>query len=349
MPNTLVLNAGSTSIKYKLFDEVEKELAQGQVNTVKDYPSSFKQILRQVIKFGEISLVGHRVVHGGWRFTEPTIIGQTELADLAEFNHLAPLHNPYNFEGIKVAMEFLPESKNVAVFDTGFFAELPDEAKTYAIPNKVSEQYHLRRYGFHGISHNYAMLNAAEIFNIKLHSLNLISVHLGGGCSVAAIKRGKAIDISNGFTPNEGLIMMSRSGDIDSGLVLELLRLLPGTINAEKVEALNHLLNYESGIKGLSPRDHDFVELLRSVSLSQSAATRAFNLFVYRIVKYVGAYWAVLGGDVDGIVFTGAIGAGQAQTRNAIMRRLKFLSGIPTIVIKPNEELLIARQARTIV
>lgn len=347
MSNILVINAGSTSVKYKLFDGNEVELAQGQY-AEKDFKSSIKQLLRQVVSHGDIGAVGHRVVHGGWQFSRPTLITAAVMEELAELNYLAPLHNPHNLAGIEAVSDFLPQAAQVAVFDTGFFSDLPDQAKTYALPAEIVQKHHIRRYGFHGISHEYVMTEAARELGKKVEKINLISCHLGGGSSVAAIRQGKPVDISNGYTPTEGLMMQTRTGDIDPGLLIELLYLLPGEINEDKVGDLYRLINQESGWYGLTGGICDFRDLLREVSLGQPKAQAAFDLFTYRIAKYIGAYYAVLEGAVDAIVFTGAIGAGNPLTRQAVMRRLRHLSALPVLAIATNEELNIARKVKLV-
>jgi len=348
MANILVINAGSTSVKYKLFDENEVELAGGQF-AEKDYKSSIKQLLRQVVSFGDISGVGHRVVHGGWQFARPVLVDDSVMKTLAGLNYLAPLHNPHNLAGIEAVADFLPQVAQVAVFDTGFFSDLPEHAKTYALPNELIAEHHIRRYGFHGISHEFVLTETSKELGKKIEKLNVISCHLGGGCSVAAIKQGKPVDISSGYTPVEGLVMQTRTGDIDPGLIIELLQLLPGEINADKVVNLYRIINEESGWKGLTGGICDFRDLLREVSLGQPKAQAAFDVFVYRIAKYIGAYHSVLEGAVDAIVFTGAIGAGNPMTRQAVMRRLRHLNTLPVLVIIANEELTIARKVKQVI
>ncbi|NTW22031.1 acetate/propionate family kinase [Candidatus Falkowbacteria bacterium] len=345
MSNVLVLNSGSTSVKYKLFAADETELAGGQF-AEKDFKSNIKQLLRQVVAFGDIEAVGHRVVHGGWQFSRPTIVTSAVMNELSELNYLAPLHNPHNLAGIEAVADFLPQAPQIAVFDTGFFSELPDQAKTYALPRDIASKYHIRRYGFHGLSHEYAMGEASAQLGKKTDKINLVSCHLGGGSSVAAIKQGRPVDISNGYTPAEGLMMQTRTGDIDPGLVIELMYLLPGEINEDKVGEVYRLINEESGWKGLTGGICDFRDLLREVSLGQPAALAAFDVFTYRIAKYIGAYYAVLEGAVDAIVFTGAIGAGNPATRQAVMRKLRHLSSLPILAINTNEELNIARKVK---
>lgn len=349
MSNILVINAGSTSIKYKVFDAEEKQLSEGELAEIKDYDKALKQLLRRIINLGEIKAVGHRVVHGADKFVQPILINEEVLAELEKLNYLAPLHNPYNLAGIRAAVNFLPEVPHMAVFDTAFYSTLPEEARIYALPRKIFEELKLYRYGFHGASHEFALVEAARILDKKVDKINLISCHLGGGCSITAVKNGRAIDTSMGYTPLEGLVMMSRAGDLDPGAVIELIRRLPGEISAAKVESVYDLLNHDSGIKGLTEGSGDFKELLSQVSLGQKKAVGAFNLFVYRLIKYIGAYWSALEGRLDAVVFTGAIGAGNPLTRNRVIKKLKFLGEVPFLAVKTNEELMIFRKVKQLI
>ncbi len=336
----LVINAGSTSLKYALFKK-EEELERGEFE-IKDYnyEKAIKQLLRQKDFLQDITAVGHRVVHGGYRFIKPTLMNADVIDGIEVFNDLAPLHNPYNLACAKIVREYLPDIPHVAVFDTAFFADLPKRAKIYALPKEITEKYKIYRYGFHGLSHEYVMNESARQLNRDVKELNLITCHLGGGGSIAAIKQGKPIDISMGWTPMEGLVMMTRSGDLGPGIVLELLKILPGEITEEKVNQLYDLLNYHSGIKGMTGIN-DFRELLKQLSLGDEEAKLAFDVVVYRIVKYIGAYWVVLGGQLDAVVFTGAIGAGNPTTRNQIISKLNFLAGVEFLAIGSNEEFMI--------
>lgn len=349
MGNILVLNAGSTSIKYKLFDETEKQLICDEFIEVEDYEKAMKELLRKIINHGEIVAVGHRVVHGGDKFRQPLLLTPENIMELEQYNHLAPLHNPYNLAGIRAAMSFLPQVPQVAIFDTAFYAELPEVARSYALPRKLSESHKLHRYGFHGASHEYVMQEAAKNLGKKIEKLNLITCHLGGGCSVTAIKNGRPIDTSMGHTPLEGLVMISRSGDIDPGLIIKLIKELPGEINEKKIDEVQHLLNSESGILGMTGNIRDFKELLRQVSQGQPAACAAFELFTYRLSKYIGSYWIALGGKLDAIIFTGSIGSGNPLTRTTVAKLVKSLGKVPIMAIETNEELLIARKVRGLV
>lgn len=302
----LVLNCGSQTIKYKVFDEYLKLIKEGR---------GFKELKNINL---DIKLVGHRVVHGGDEFREPTVINKQVLKKLQGFNKLAPLHNPYNILGIKTALRIFPKARHVAVFDTGFYKDLPDVARIYPVPGNY------KRFGFHGISHEYAAREAGgKLFN----KLKIISCHLGGGASIVAIKNGRAIDTSMGFTPMEGLMMMTRSGDVDPGIVIAL------------GNKANRILNYESGIKGICGES----EMLKVLKRKDKKAELALDIFTYRIKKYIGAYYAILGG-CDLLVFTGAIGAGLSKTREMILKDLNILNKTKIIVVKPNEELAIAKK-----
>ncbi len=351
MGNILIINSGSTSLKYKLFNEKEKEVKSGKLVDVDDTEKAVKSVLKEIGNLRDLVAVGHRVVHGGDKFFKPTLVTDEIINELEGFNELAPLHNPYNLAGIRAVAGFLPDIPQVAVFDTAFYYDLPEVARIYALPKVLLEKYKIRRYGFHGISHQYAMENAAEKLKKKADRINLISCHLGGGWSATAIKNAKPIDTSMGWTPMEGLVMMTRTGDIDPGIVVELIKREVETrrcLVSTAAEAVHSLLNHESGIKGISGLDN-FQDVLKETSLGYKDAKLAFDLAVYRLVKYIGAYWAALEGRVDAIVFTGTIGAGNPMTRNAVMKKLKFLGDVPVIVVKTDEELAIMREARNII
>lgn len=337
----LVINSGSTSIKYKLFAEDETEIKAGCVENVDNFSSALKTVFRNAGDLSDLIAVGHRIVHGGHKFLKPLLINKNNFSELEEFNNLAPLHNPYNLAGIRESLEYLPQIKQVAVFDTAFFADLPETAKLYALPYEISEKYQIYRCGFHGISHKYAMMKSARILKIGTNKINLITCHLGGGWSVAAIKNGKPIDTSMGMTPLEGLVMMTRAGDIDPGVIFRLLKEMPA-------ENLHNLLNKQSGIKGLSGTG-DFKELLKLSALGNRRACLAFDIAINRLVKYIGAYWTQLEGEVHAIVFTGAIGAGNPITRNQVMKKIKCLGKLPMLAIEANEELMIAGEVKQII
>jgi acetate kinase len=343
----LVINCGSSSLKYKIFDEQENELGQGLVSRPDSVEAALKIALREISDLAEIRAVGHRVVHGGDEFSGPVVVDDQILARLTEYNHLAPLHNPYNLLGIKIAREFLPDLPQLAVFDTAFYADLPEVAATFALPREFREKFKIKKYGFHGLSHNYAMLEAAKKLNKPAGKINLISCHLGGGWSVTAVKQGRPLDTSMGMTPLGGLVMMTRPGDLDPGVVIELIKGADALLTEDRCEEVYNLLNHQSGLKGLSGLD-DYQKLLKEVSLGNRQAELAFKLAVYQLIKQIGAYWTVLAGRLDALVFTGAIGAGHPMTRQAVMAGLKHLAEIPLFAIKTDEELMIAREVNRV-
>lgn len=339
----LVINAGSTSLKYKLFGIPGfKLLKENSFTDIKDHETALKLALREIGNLSEVQAIGHRVVHGGPKFFNPIQVDDKNFLQISNYNYLAPLHNPYNLAGIKATKEYLPQVPNVAVFDTGFYKDLPDQAKIYAIPLKYYEKYNIQRYGFHGLSHAYVAWQAAEKLRKPLEELKLITVHLGGGASITATKEGQAIDTSMGFTPLEGLVMMSRPGDLDPGVIVKLCEITGSVDLSDAHHQINEILNKKSGIKGLSGID-DYLTLLKEVSLGNKQAKLAFEIFVYRIKKYIGAYYAALGG-LDAIVFTGAIGAGNPITRRKATEGLPFLKDIKVLSMTTNEELMIARE-----
>ncbi|MEK7503857.1 MAG: acetate/propionate family kinase [Patescibacteria group bacterium] len=329
----LVLNCGSQSIKYKLFNSDFRVLKEKSVATKsqRDYDKKLVKTFNELKSFnGLIKVVGHRVVHGGQKFRDPIEVTPLILKELRQCNKLAPLHNPFNILGIGVASKIFPGTKQVAVFDTGFYKDLPEYARTYPLPETIRKKYGFQRFGFHGISHKYAAKLAG--------GEKVISCHLGGGSSITAIKNGQAIDTSMGFTPLEGLTMMSRCGDLDPGIVLELAR----TLSPEKTA---EILNHESGLKGICGLS-DMKEILKKVDEGNKKAILALKVFVYRIQKYIGAYYAILGG-CDTLVFTGSIGAGSKKIRQMICHDLAILNKpnkVKIKAIKPNEELAIAQE-----
>jgi acetate kinase len=367
----LVINAGSSSLKFKLFNERLRERAEGLVEKIgwagsfisykingHEYKDELKvsghdeamTIAMDVLKKENIDLslikkVGHRVVHGGEKFIKPTLITKENLKQLEDYNKLAPLHNPHNLVGIKACLKLLPQAKNYAVFDTAFHATMPDFAYLYAVPTEIYKKYNVRRYGFHGISHAYVSSVAAK----KLHKSkpNLITCHLGSGCSICAIRNGASVDTSMGLTPLEGLMMSSRSGDIDPGAIFYLQR------EGLSLSEVDRLLNFESGLKGVSGmRDMrdiliasgykitGYKSLIKFTKENKYLAKLALKMFVYRIRKYIGAYYAVLG-KVDAVVFTAGIGERNKDIRDLITAKLPFKTRILTI--PTNEELMIAR------
>jgi len=341
----LVLNLGSTSFKYELFDfdnllSLQKgnfEIEQNEIDNAQiKINKIFREILRKIGKVNSIKIIGHRVAHGGDKYTDILKINKGSLLELEKLNSLAPLHNPFNLAGIKSALEYLPEAKNFAIFDTALYKNLPEHIKIYPIPYTYYQQG-IKKFGFHGISHKYAMEETFKKLNKKLDNINLISVHLGGGSSITAFKNGQVIDTSMGFTPMQGLMMQTRSGDIDPGIIFELIK------REKSAEEIKDILNKQSGIKGISGFEN-YLDLLEAVKKKNKMAVLAFSMYISRIQKYIGAYLAILD-KVDAIVFTGKIGAGKTETYKAVMKS-RLLKNIKTIIIKPWEELAIAREIK---
>ncbi|MFH1457511.1 MAG: acetate kinase [Patescibacteria group bacterium] len=350
----LVLNLGSTSFKFELFNLETLEslqkgdftISQNSVETVNvEVDRIFRDMLRRIGEIGKIGFVGHRFVHGGVNFFATTKINEDVLRQLEELNNLAPLHNPYNVAGIRSTLKYLPGADSFAVFDTAFYRSLPDRTKIYAIPYIYSEQG-MHRFGFHGISHKYAFAQATKQLKKKSEKTKVISVHLGGGCSITAIDNGKPVDTSMGFTPMEGIMMQTRGGDIDPGIIFELIRREAEAGKERPWVEVENILNSGSGIKGVSGQEN-FLCLLDACKKKDARAVLAFEIFIYRIQKYIGAYLAVLG-EVDAIVFTGKIGAGRPETRKAVMGA-KFFKKIPSIIVEPQEESAIAGEIKNII
>ncbi|MFA4880023.1 MAG: acetate/propionate family kinase [Candidatus Doudnabacteria bacterium] len=335
----LVINAGSTSLKYKLFQIPSLNvLEEGNFQNIKSHEGALKQALRDIGDLRDIQAIGHRVVHGGIYFKKPVCVTEKVLQKLEDCSDLAPLHNPANLAGVRACQKYLPDIPNYACFDTAFFADLPKRAKIYALPWEFYKKQHIQRFGFHGLSHQYVAQEAAKRLKKPFEELKAITVHLGGGCSMTAIQKGKPIDTSMGFTPLEGLAMMTRAGDLDPGVILYLLK------NHTKTE-LENILNHQSGLKGLAGYEN-YLNLLRAVQRGQKKACLAFENFIYHIQKYIGAYFAILNG-IDALVFTGQIGAGEAITRNTICAGLeKILAGVKVMAIKTDEEKMIVKEIK---
>jgi len=324
----LVLNCGSQSIKWKVFNEKLKVVQEGRRNVLAQ--ENFQEILAEElnkIDRTKVNLIGHRVVHGGGIFTKSTEITSNNIGQLEKISNLAPLHNPFNVFGIKKCQEVFGGVKNVAVFDTEFFNDLPSYVYTCALPEEIVKECGFRKYGFHGISHEYVAS--------KTKAKKIITVHLGGGCSITAIKNGKAIDTSMGFTPMQGLIMMTRAGDIDSGIVLEL-------VKKYGLDRTNDILNKESGVSGICG-EKEMLKVLDKVKAGDKKAKLAFDVFVYSAKKYIGSYFAILGG-CDALIFTGSIGSGLKITRNAICKNLDILKNTKIMAVETDEELAIAQK-----
>ncbi|MER0242777.1 acetate kinase [Streptomyces sp. HSW2009] len=326
----LVLNSGSSSVKYQLLDMADgSRLASGIVERigegqVPDHTAALDQVARQLTAQGlgldspALAAVGHRVVHGGTRFTAPTLITDEVLAEVEKLVPLAPLHNPANVTGIKVARRLRPDLPQVAVFDTAFHATMPESAARYAIDVDTADRYGVRRYGFHGTSHSYVARATATLLGKDVSDLNTIVLHLGNGASASAVAGGVCVDTSMGLTPLEGLVMGTRSGDLDPAAIFHLARV--GGMSIDEIDAL---LNKHSGLIGLCG-DNDMREIGRRMGEGDAEAQLAFDIYVHRLRKYVGAYTAVLG-RLDAVAFTAGVGENSAAVREATLRGLGAL------------------------
>ena len=368
MTKVFVVNSGSSSIKYQLIDlDTEQSLLGGLVervgepgSDVPDHETGLRRILEQLGTGHEISAVGHRVVHGGQRYTEPTVITDEVERGIDELSALAPLHNPANLQGIRAARAALPELPHVAVFDTAFHHTLAPAAYTYAIDAELAAAHGVRRYGFHGTSHKYVSEQAARFLGRPLESLKTIVLHLGNGASVTAVDGGVSIETSMGMTPLEGLVMGTRSGDIDAAVLIHLHR--RAGLGFDDLDAL---LNRRSGLLGLTGNG-DMRDVQSAAAAGDEAAESALAVYRHRIRRYIGAYIAHLGG-LDAIVFTAGVGENNTLLRRRTLAGLEFLGirvdpdrnevpskvaryispdGAPVavLVIPTNEELEIARQ-----
>lgn len=387
----LVVNCGSSSIKYKLFDMSKSEvLGQGTVERVglsgsylklqtlsgekviieEDFPE-YAQTIQFIFKtltegkyaciksLKEIDAVGHRVVHGGEKFSQSVLINDEVLRMVSDCIDLAPLHNPPNLKGIEAVTKIMPDLPQVAVFDTAFHQTMPPKAYMYGLPYEYYEKYAIRRYGFHGTSHRYVSRRACDILQVDYASQRIITAHIGNGGSVTAIQDGKSVENSMGLTPLEGLLMGTRTGDIDGGALTYLME-------KENIgpRALNNILNKKSGVLGVSGVSSDMRELSAAAKEGNGRAQLALDMYNYMIKKYVGAYAAVLGG-VDILVFTGGVGENQQDTRSTICENMEYLgikldieknaqiqaqeaiisspdSQVKVMVVPTNEELMIA-------
>ncbi len=388
----LVLNCGSSSIKYKLFEMESKQVvAQGGIEKIGmkgsflkltlsdgqkvmlegeilEHRAGIEYILGVLLseKYGciksleEIEAVGHRVVHGGERFNKSVLINDEVIQMLNECIELAPLHNPPNLKGIYAIQELMPETPQVGVFDTAFHQTMPDYAYMYGIPYMLYEKYGIRRYGFHGTSHRYVSQRACDFLGVPYGEQRIITAHIGNGGSVTAIKNGKSIETSMGMTPVEGLIMGTRSGDLDPGVISYIMeKEHMGT------KGISTLLNKFSGVLGISGISSDMREIEAGIQAENKRAILAMQTYNYRIKKYVGSYAAALGG-VDILVFTGGVGENQAATRSEVCRDMAFMgieldeelnarvratevviskpsSRVKVVIIPTDEELTIAR------
>lgn len=335
----LVINSGSSSIKYKLFTMPKEELiAKGVIEQITGHHTGLKKIINRIKM---VDAIGHRVVHGAEKFKKPILINESVIRKIKQCCAIAPIHNPANLAGILACKKLLPGVRQVAVFDTAFHQTLPDYAYIYGLPYEYYKSFGIRKYGFHGTSHQYVASEAARLLKKPLNKLKIITCHLGNGCSITAVDKGKSIDTSMGFTPLEGLVMGTRSGDIDPALVIYLMRK-----KRFNISQIDDILNKASGLKGISGISNDIRVLRDKAKEGNKRAGLAIGVFIYRIKKYIGAYSAIMGG-VDALVFTAGIGENQKEIRKRIYQGIFLhLRNKPKILVIPtDEELMIARQA----
>ncbi|MDP2310770.1 MAG: acetate/propionate family kinase [Pseudomonadota bacterium] len=335
----LVVNAGSSSLKADLLDpatgaraaRVRVERIGAAAATVRwgddapegvaiaDHPAALRAVLPRLLEVGRPVAVGHRVVHGGERFTAPTLVDDTVEAAIEALTPLAPLHNPANLAGIRAARALLPDVPHVAVFDTAFHATLPRRARTYALSQERAEKHGIRRFGFHGTSHAFVARRAADWLGEDVRDLRIVTLHLGNGCSAAAVEYGRSVETSMGMTPLEGLVMGTRGGDIDPGALIALAR-----AEGLDLDGLDALLNREGGLAGLSGVGNDLRDIEQRAAAGDERCRLAMLVFAHRARKYVGAYAAVMGG-MEALVFTAGIGENSVQIRQHVAQRLDFL------------------------
>ena len=368
--NVLVINCGSSSVKYQVVDTSNgNALLQGTIERIgqaKSHGDAVKEILAAA-KPHDVKAVGHRVVHGGEAFHDARQIDDEVIAAIEACVPLAPLHNPANLAGIRAAREMLPDVPHVAVFDTAFHVRMPRRAKVYAIDKEVAEKHGIRRYGFHGTSHEYVSQLAANHLNEDIRDLRIITLHLGNGASACAIELGGSVETSMGLTPLEGLVMGTRCGDLDPGVVLKLAREIG-------IDETDQLLNRDSGLKGLSGLGNDLRDIQAKAEEGDDRARLAITVFAHQCRKYIGAYATAMGG-VDAVVLTGGIGQNSTEMRRRILQRLEFMgirldehrnadakvshespvaeistdrSRVRALVVATNEELQIARQTANV-
>jgi acetate kinase len=388
----LVINCGSSSLKYQLIDSDTKQvLAVGiceriglEIGVIKHTPAGRDRIENKVkmdnhevavslvlnaltdkeygviSDLSEIQAVGHRVVHGGEKFASSTVITEEVIQAIEECNDLAPLHNPANLIGIRACMSLMKDVPMVAVFDTAFHQTMPEEAYLYALPTEYYDKYKIRKYGFHGTSHSYVSERMADFCGLDFKNSKIIVCHLGNGASISAVVNGKSIDTSMGFTPLSGLVMGTRSGDIDPSIIEFIAKK-----ENKNLDEIMHLLNKESGVQGMSQVSSDFRDINEAMNNGNEKARIAFNVFVYRVVKYIGGFIASMNG-VDAIAFTAGVGENDPKVRYDVCKYLSFLgitidqeanklrgeevmlstpdSKVKVAVIPTNEELAIARE-----
>ncbi|MEV0439308.1 acetate kinase [Streptomyces spectabilis] len=346
----LVLNSGSSSLKYQLLDMADSSrLAVGLVERIgeetsrlkhtpltgggaerertgpiADHEAALKAVAEELAADGlgldspELAAIGHRVVHGGLKFTEPTVIDDAVLAEIERLVPVAPLHNPANITGIRTARALRPDLPQVAVFDTAFHTTMPESAARYAIDVATADEHRVRRYGFHGTSHAYVARATAELLGKAPEDVNVIVLHLGNGASASAVRGGRCVDTSMGLTPLEGLVMGTRSGDMDPAVIFHLAR-----VGGLSIDEIDTLLNKKSGLIGLCG-DNDMREIRRRIDEGDEQARLAFDIYIHRLKKYIGAYYAVLG-RVDAIAFTAGVGENAAPVREAAVAGLEEL------------------------
>lgn len=388
----LVINCGSSSLKFQLIDsEKEHVLAKGLCERIGIDKSSItyqsdkcekmtkevdmpthNEAINAVISaltdektgvindMSEVKAVGHRVVHGGEYFSSSAIVDEDVLEKIEKCNYLAPLHNPANVIGIKACMKIMKDTPNVVVFDTAFHQTMPEEAYLYGIPREYYEKHKIRRYGFHGTSHSYVSKRVAQIMNKPVEELKTIVCHLGNGASICAVDGGKSVDTSMGLTPLAGVMMGTRSGDIDPG-ILEVL----AKMENKDVSEITNILNKKSGVAGLSQVSSDFRDITKAIEEGNAVAKSALDAYIRTVVRFVGAYVAVMNG-VDTIVFTAGVGENNSAVRAGVVKHLKYLgveldeevnkirgeeklistadSKVKVYVVPTNEELAIARE-----
>lgn len=393
----LVINCGSSSLKYQLIDmENENSLSTGLVERIgiegskltqkvegrekyvlttpmKNHKDAIAHVIdtlldevQGVIKSSdEIGAVGHRVVHGGEKYSTSVIIDDEVMKDLEEFSVLAPLHNPPNIIGINACKELMPDTTMVAVFDTAFHQTMPEKAFLYGLPYELYKENHIRKYGFHGTSHKYVSQRAAEMLGKDLKDLKLITCHLGNGASLAAVRGGVSVDTSMGFTPLEGLLMGTRCGDIDPAIIPYLM-----DVKGYSYDEVNNIMNKKSGVLGLSGVSSDFRDIEDAAAEGNERAKLALDVFHYRVKKYIGYFMAAMNG-VDAVIFTAGLGENAVETREEIITDLEWFgieldreknkvrgkekivssddSKVKIIVIPTNEELMIARDTLSLV
>ena len=395
--NILVINCGSSSLKYQLINsDTEAVLAKGlcerigiegsqityqpaggekevTVSPMPTHTQAIQMVLDAltnkksgvIASLAEVGAVGHRVVHGGEKFTSSTVITDEAMKAIEECNDLAPLHNPANLIGIRACQELMPNVPMVAVFDTAFHQTMPDVAYTYGIPYEYYEKYKVRRYGFHGTSHSYVSKRTAEIVGKPYDQMKIIVCHLGNGASISAVNCGKSVDTSMGLTPLEGLVMGTRSGDLDPAIID-----FVGKKEGLSLDEMNEVLNKKSGMLGISGVSSDGRDLEAAAETGNKRAQLALDVFDYRVIKYIGAYAAAMNG-VDAIAFTAGIGENNIKMRKDVCSSLTYLgvkldeeknnvrgeeriisaddSKVQVLLVPTNEELAIARETLALV